>query len=102
MLAFPTHEKMFESRLFFTDNLMSMGANIVLCDPHRIVVSGQTALKATRMSSPDVRAGMALLMATLIASGTSRINNVYQIDRGYYNIDKRLEKLGAKIKRIES
>ena len=94
------HEKMFEGRLFFTDNLMAMGANMVLCDPHRLVVTGPSALKATQMSSPDVRAGMALLMAALIAQGTSKIYNIYQIDRGYYKIEEKLQKLGAKIKRV--
>ncbi|MBC61337.1 MAG: UDP-N-acetylglucosamine 1-carboxyvinyltransferase [Zetaproteobacteria bacterium] len=96
------HEKMFESRLFFTDKLMAMGANIVLCDPHRVVVTGPAKLKKTNMSSPDVRAGMALLMAALVASGTSEIHNIYQIDRGYYQIEKKLESLGAKIKRAKA
>jgi len=95
-------EKMFEGRMFFTDKLMAMGANIVLCDPHRIVVSGPSPLYAANMSSPDVRAGMALLMACLIAKGTSEVNSIYQIERGYYQIDQKLEQLGAAIKRVES
>lgn len=95
-------EKMFEGRMFFTDNLMRMGANIVLCDPHRIVVTGASQLYAMHMSSPDVRAGMSLLMAALVAKGTSEINNIYQIERGYNNIDKKLEGLGAKIKRVQA
>lgn len=95
-------EKMFEGRMFFTDNLMRMGANIVLCDPHRIVVTGASQLYSMHMSSPDVRAGMALLMAALVAKGTSEINNIYQIERGYNNIDKKLEGLGAKIKRVQA
>lgn len=94
-------EKMFEGRMFFTDNLMRMGANIVLCDPHRIVVTGPSQLYAMHMSSPDVRAGMALLMAALVAKGTSHINNIYQIERGYNNIDKKIEALGARIKRVQ-
>jgi UDP-N-acetylglucosamine 1-carboxyvinyltransferase len=95
-------EKMFEGRMFFTDNLMRMGANIVLCDPHRIVVTGASQLFSMHMSSPDVRAGMALVMAALVAKGTSEINNIYQIERGYNNIDKKLEALGAKIKRMQA
>lgn len=95
-------EKMFEGRMFFTDNLMRMGANIVLCDPHRIVVTGASQLFSMHMSSPDVRAGMALVMAALVAKGTSEINNIYQIERGYNNIDKKLESLGAKIKRTQA
>lgn len=94
-------EKMFEGRMFFTDQLMRMGANIVLCDPHRIVVNGPSHLYGTPMSSPDVRAGMALVMAALIALGRSEINNIYQIERGYQQIDKKLEALGAAIKRVE-
>ncbi len=95
-------EKMFEGRMFFTDNLMRMGANIVLCDPHRIVVTGASQLFSMHMSSPDVRAGMALVMAALVAKGTSEINNIYQIERGYNNIDKKLEALGARIKRTQA
>jgi UDP-N-acetylglucosamine 1-carboxyvinyltransferase len=93
-------EKMFEGRMFFTDNLMRMGANIVLCDPHRIVVTGSSQLFGSNMSSPDVRAGMALVMAALTAMGKSEINNIYQIERGYLHMDKKLEALGAAIKRM--
>ena len=92
-------EKMFEGRMFFTDNLLRMGANIVLCDPHRVVVTGAAQLYGTMMSSPDVRAGMALLMAALVSLGRSEIANIYQIERGYQDIDKKLEGLGAAIKR---
>ena len=94
-------EKMFEGRMFFTDKLMSMRANIVLCDPHRVVVTGPSKLRANDMSSPDVRAGMALLTASLIAQGTSVIHNIYQIERGYYKIDQKLLQIGASIKKIE-
>ncbi len=93
------HEKMFESRLFFVDRLLTMGARIVLCDPHRAVVSGPTPLVGERMSSPDIRAGMALLIAALAASGESVIQNIAQIDRGYERIDERLRQLGAAIRR---
>lgn len=93
------HEKLFESRLFFTDRLISMGARIVLCDPHRAVVIGPTPLQSSAVSSPDIRAGMAMLIAALCAEGESIIQNVHQIDRGFMNIEKRLETLGAKIKR---
>ena len=93
-------EKMFEGRMFFTDKLMEMGANIVMCDPHRIVVTGPSQLYASHMSSPDVRAGMSLLMAALIALGKSEIDNIYQIERGYFNIGHKLEALGAAIKRV--
>jgi UDP-N-acetylglucosamine 1-carboxyvinyltransferase len=95
------HEKMFESRLFFVDGLISMGAGIVLCDPHRAVVIGPAQLYAANLSSPDIRAGMALLIAALKAKGTSHIHNIRQIDRGYVDIDERLRKLGARIERIE-
>ncbi len=98
------HQKMFESRLFFVDKLIDMGAQIILCDPHRATVIGlnrQVALKGISMSSPDIRAGVALLIAALSAEGTSRIHNIEQIDRGYQNIDGRLRALGAKIKRID-
>ena len=97
------HQKMFESRLFFVDKLIDMGAQIILCDPHRAVVVGhdhQLRLRAGRMSSPDIRAGIALLIAALSADGTSQINNIAQIDRGYENIEKRLNALGAKIARV--
>ncbi len=92
-------EKMFESRLFFVDRLITMGANIILCDPHRAVVVGPTALRHQVMSSPDIRAGMALLMAALCAKGTSEIQNIEQIDRGYERLDERLNALGARIQR---
>ncbi len=98
------HQKMFESRLFFVDKLLDMGARIILCDPHRAVVIGAgkfNCLRATDMVSPDIRAGVAMLIAAMGAKGTSRIQNINQIDRGYENIDSRLNKLGAKIIRIE-
>jgi UDP-N-acetylglucosamine 1-carboxyvinyltransferase len=94
---------MFESRLFFVDKLIDMGAQIVLCDPHRAVVMGlarQAPLRGIRMASPDIRAGVALLIAALSAEGISIIENISQIDRGYQNIDGRLNALGAAIKRI--
>lgn len=94
------HEKMFESRLFFTDRLIGMGARIVLCDPHRAVIIGPERLTGAKMSSPDIRAGMALLIASLCAEGQSEIQNISQIDRGFSKIDERLKKLGAKIERI--
>lgn len=95
------HEKMFESRLFFVDQLLDMGAQIVLCDPHRAVVVGPAVLAGARMNSPDIRAGMALLGAALAAKGESVIGNVVQIDRGYEKIDERLRLLGAKIRRVD-
>lgn len=98
------HQKMFESRLFFVDKLIDMGAQIILCDPHRAVVVGHDrtrTLHAGRMSSPDIRAGIALLIAALSANGTSRIDNIAQIDRGYEDIENRLNALGARIKRQE-
>jgi len=97
------HQKMFESRLFFVDKLIDMGAQIILCDPHRATVIGQgnhLHLRASTMSSPDIRAGIALLIAAMAAEGTSTIHNIDQIDRGYQNIEKRLNALGASIKRI--
>ncbi|MBQ9671338.1 MAG: UDP-N-acetylglucosamine 1-carboxyvinyltransferase [Prevotella sp.] len=97
------HQKMFESRLFFVDKLIDMGAQIILCDPHRAVVVGhdrKIQLRGGRMSSPDIRAGIALLIAAMSAKGTSRIDNIEQIDRGYENIEGRLNALGAKIERI--
>lgn len=97
------HQKMFESRLFFVDKLIEMGAQVILCDPHRAAVIGlerKFPLKAIRMSSPDIRAGVALLIAALSAEGTSVIQNIEQIDRGYQYIDKRLQALGADIKRV--
>ena len=95
------HEKMFESRLFFVDKLIGMGARIVLCDPHRAVVVGPTKLHSGRVESPDIRAGMAMLVAALCAEGESTIDNVGQIERGYERIDERLRALGAKVERIE-
>ena len=97
------HQKMFESRLFFVDKLIDMGAQIILCDPHRAVVIGHDKrfqLKAARMTSPDIRAGIAMLIAAMSASGTSRIDNIGQIDRGYENIEERLNRLGANITRV--
>lgn len=99
------HQKMFESRLFFVDKLIDMGAKVILCDPHRATVIGhnfQSKLKATTMTSPDIRAGISLLIAALSAKGTSTIHNIEQIDRGYENIEARLKSIGAKIERIES
>ncbi|MGY2052500.1 UDP-N-acetylglucosamine 1-carboxyvinyltransferase [Methylobacterium sp. JK268] len=93
------HEKMFESRLFFVDKLIAMGARIVLCDPHRAIVAGPSTLHAARVSSPDIRAGMAMLLAALCAEGTSVIENADQIERGYERIDARLNALGASIRR---
>jgi UDP-N-acetylglucosamine 1-carboxyvinyltransferase len=90
---------MFESRLFFVDTLIGMGAQIVLCDPHRAVIAGPSTLYGSRISSPDIRAGMALLIAALAAEGTSVIHNINQIDRGYEKIDERLRALGADITR---
>lgn len=97
------HEKMFESRLYFVDKLIAMGARIILCDPHRAVVQGPSPLHAERqgISSPDIRAGMALLLAALAAEGTSTIRNIRQIDRGYEHIEQKLVQLGARIKRVE-
>jgi UDP-N-acetylglucosamine 1-carboxyvinyltransferase len=97
------HQKMFESRLFFVDKLIDMGAQIILCDPHRATVIGldrRFPLKGIKMSSPDIRAGVALLIAALSAEGTSIISNVEQIDRGYEDIDIRLNRLGARIERL--
>ena len=99
------HQKMFESRLFFVDKLIDMGAKVILCDPHRATVIGmnhESSLKATVMTSPDIRAGVSLLIAALSAKGTSTIHNIDQIDRGYENIDGRLRALGAKIERIDT
>ncbi len=98
------HQKMFESRLFFVDKLIDMGARIILCDPHRATVIGLNhnyPLRGIKMSSPDIRAGVALLIAALSAQGTSIIENIEQIDRGYQNIDKRLQQLGADIQRMD-
>ncbi len=93
-------EKMFENRLFFTDKLVAMGARITLCDPHRAIVSGPSRLHGERVESPDIRAGMAMLIAALAAEGTSEIGNIVQIDRGYERIDERLRALGARIERV--
>jgi UDP-N-acetylglucosamine 1-carboxyvinyltransferase len=93
------HEKMFESRLYFTDPLINMGARIVLCDPHRAVVIGPERLRGSRLVSPDIRAGMAMLIAALCAEGDSEIQNIVQIDRGFSRIDERLKSLGARIER---
>jgi UDP-N-acetylglucosamine 1-carboxyvinyltransferase len=95
-------EKMFENRLFFVDKLVTMGARIILCDPHRAVVNGPTRLYGERMESPDIRAGMAMLIASLCAEGRSTIGNIGQIDRGYERIDARLRALGASIERVEA
>ena len=98
------HQKMFESRLFFVDKLIDMGAKIILCDPHRAIVIGhefKSNLKATKMTSPDIRAGVSLLIAALSAEGTSTIHNIEQIDRGYENIDDRLNAIGASIERFK-
>jgi UDP-N-acetylglucosamine 1-carboxyvinyltransferase len=98
------HQKMFESRLFFVDKLIDMGAQIILCDPHRATVIGlerKNALRGIEMSSPDIRAGVALLIAAMSAQGKSVIHNIHQIDRGYQNIDGRLNAIGAKIKRVD-
>jgi UDP-N-acetylglucosamine 1-carboxyvinyltransferase len=93
------HEWMYENRLYWIDRLISMGARIVLCDPHRAVVSGPTPLYAQLLTSPDIRAGMALLIAALAAEGTSTIQNIGQIDRGYEQIEVRLRNLGAQLER---
>ena len=98
------HQKMFESRLFFVDKLIDMGAQIILCDPHRATIIGldhRTALKGTTMTSPDIRAGVALLIAALSAPGKSIIHNIEQIDRGYQHIDERLRSIGADIERMD-
>jgi len=95
-------EKMFENRLVFTDKLVNMGAQIILCDPHRAVVTGPAKLYGERMASPDIRAGMAMVLAALAAEGESRIGNVGEIDRGYERIDSRLRNLGARIERVHT
>jgi UDP-N-acetylglucosamine 1-carboxyvinyltransferase len=94
-------EKMFEGRLFFVDRLIAMGARIVLCDPQRAVVAGPSRLHGGPLSSPDIRAGMALLIAALCAEGQSEISNIEQIDRGYEKIESKLQALGAKVERID-
>ena len=96
------HEKMFENRLVFVDKLIPMGARVIVCDPHRAIVSGPSRLHGSRMDSPDIRAGMAMLMASLCAEGVSEIGNVGQIDRGYERIDDRLRELGARIERVST
>jgi UDP-N-acetylglucosamine 1-carboxyvinyltransferase len=93
------HEKMFESRMFYVDKLIGMGARIILCDPHRAVVTGPSRLGGSELVSPDVRAGMAMLIAAMCAQGKSTIQNVYQIERGYENLTQRLQSLGARITR---
>jgi UDP-N-acetylglucosamine 1-carboxyvinyltransferase len=95
-------EKMFENRLFFVDKLVAMGARITLCDPHRAIVSGPSRLHGERVESPDIRAGMAMLIAALAAEGVSEIGNIRQIDRGYEQIDERLRGLGAQIERVSA
>jgi len=94
-------EKMYDGRMFFVDSLISMGARIVLCDPHRVVVVGPSQLYGTQVQSPDIRAGMALVIAALCARGESLIYNIRQIDRGYENLEGKLQSLGAEIRRIE-
>ena len=97
------HQKMFESRLFFVDKLIDMGAQIILCDPHRAVVIGlerKQRLRGIKMSSPDIRAGMSILLAALAAKGQSTIRNVSQIERGYQDVDKKLRAMGARIERV--
>jgi UDP-N-acetylglucosamine 1-carboxyvinyltransferase len=94
-------EKMFESRLFFVDKLVGLGARLLLCDPHRVVISGPSPLRGGIVESPDIRAGMAMLLAALAAEGDSVIHNLGQIDRGYEAIDRRLGALGAQIERVE-
>ena len=95
------HEKMFESRMFWVDKLIGMGAQIVLCDPHRAVVNGPTKLRGDELVSPDIRAGMSMLIAALCAEGKSTIHNVYQIERGYERLVERLQELGADIRRAD-
>jgi UDP-N-acetylglucosamine 1-carboxyvinyltransferase len=95
------HDWMYPSRMFFTDKLLSMGAQIVLCDPHRCIVQGPNQLTGEKMESPDIRAGMALVLAALSASGKSTIRNIAQIDRGYEKVEKKLLQLGARIERVK-
>jgi UDP-N-acetylglucosamine 1-carboxyvinyltransferase len=94
------HESIFEGRLFFADQLVTMGANIIMCDPHRIVINGPTQLTGKKLTSPDLRAGITMVLAGMVAKGTTTIENIFQIDRGYENIEERLQKLGADIQRI--
>ena len=96
------HESIFEGRLFFVDQLVTMGANIIMCDPHRVVINGPTKLTGKKLISPDLRAGITMLLAGMIAKGTTTIENVFQIDRGYEKIEERLQKLGADIQRIKN
>ena len=96
------HEWMFENRMIFTDKLVLMGADITMCDPHRAIVSGPSRLRGERVESPDIRAGMAMLIAALCADGRSEIGNIRQIDRGYERIDERLRELGGRIERVAS
>jgi UDP-N-acetylglucosamine 1-carboxyvinyltransferase len=95
------HESIFDGRLFFVDQLSTMGADIVICDPHRVIITGPAKLFGKKLSSPDLRAGITMLIAGMIAEGTTTIENIYQIDRGYEKIEERLANLGAKIKRVE-
>ena len=95
------HEKMFENRLFFIDKLQLMGAAITICDPHRAIVVGPRRLRGQRLESPDIRAGMAMLIAALCADGETQIGNISQIDRGYERIDERLRELGARMVRLD-
>ena len=95
------HETIFEGRLFFTDKLNQMGAQIIMCDPHRVIVSGPSKLFGRKLESPDLRAGFALVLAGLVAECTTEIDNIYQIDRGYERVEERLALLGAEIKRVE-
>jgi len=95
------HEKLFESRMYFADKVIAMGARVVLCDPHRAVIVGPSELRGSVMESPDIRAGMALLIAALAADGESLIHNIGQIERGYERIDVRLRALGAEIEKVE-
>jgi UDP-N-acetylglucosamine 1-carboxyvinyltransferase len=95
------HDWMYPSRMFFTDKLVGMGAQIVLCDPHRCIVQGPTELSGEKMESPDIRAGMALVLAALSCKGKSTIRNIAQIDRGYEKVEEKLQKLGAKIVRMK-
>ena len=96
------HDWMYESRFFFTDRLVFMGARIVLCDPHRVIIQGKSPLYApsSGIVSPDIRAGMAMVLAALCADGETRIHNIQQIDRGYENVERRLQQLGANIRRV--
>ncbi len=96
------HESIFEGRLFFADQLATMGANIIMCDPHRVVVSGPNQLYGKKLTSPDLRAGITMVLAGMVAEGTTTIENVFQIDRGYEKIEERLQKLGADIKRVNN